>query len=105
MRVFGDTGQATESSDKTKVISVIQTALSRALAKNVRSATFYSVVQEAVHECLAESKSVAAVTTRVIDAPAFTVLVDKLAKHEVEKGSSHKTKMEKRFDKLVEAVD
>lgn len=62
-------------------------------------------MQEAVHKCVAERESVDAVRTRVIDFPVVTVSVVKYVKKEVEIGSVDKAKMEKRVEKLAEAVD
>lgn len=69
-----------------------------------RRAAFYSVVEEAVQNCVQEAPSVVAVPTKLFDAPSFNVPVAIFVKHEVERNSIDKTKMKERFVKLAEDV-
>lgn len=49
--------------------------------------------------------SVDAAATKLIDAPSFSVPVAEFIKHEIEKKSVDKSKMEKRFVKLAKAFE
>lgn len=89
----------------TKVYSVIETAVSRALAKGFRSTTYYSAVEEDVHKCVPEAMSVDTVAVKLVDAPSFTVHDAKFFKLGVDKNSLDKTMMKKRFARLAEAVE
>lgn len=83
---------------------MIKNVVQRILAKNFRSAFFYSAVQGAVQQCVSELYRFDAVATRLNDAPTFTLSVTKFVKDEIEKASLEKVKMEKEFDKLAEVV-
>lgn len=93
LRLIGDMDQATESSLDTKVISLIPTAVNRALARGFRSATFYAVVEEVVHECVPKPRMIDAVARKRVNSPFFTVPVAKLVKHEVQNNFFNKVKM------------
>lgn len=54
VRFFGDANRATDSSPDTKVISLIQAAVSRYLAENFRGSAFYFTVGETVQKCASE---------------------------------------------------
>lgn len=103
-RIFGGADRATESRPDTKVISVTQTVVNRALAEGFRNAPFCSAVQQAVHKCLAGPQSTDAVPTRMIDAPVPAVPVARFIRTEVEKVFLDSTKMEELFSKLAETV-
>lgn len=95
LRLFCDADQATETSPNTKVISVIQMAVSRSVAKSFQFVALQTTVEQDVHSSLAEAHILDAVKTRMIGASAFTVSVSRTMKHEVEKGSLEKAKLEK----------
>lgn len=104
VRLFGDAGRVTESTPDTKVISVIQTVVSRSLVNLFRSVAFYLALEGAVHKCVSEPPSFDAVATRMIDASAFVVPVAKFIKKEFKRSSLDKAKIEERFNKMAETV-
>lgn len=105
IRLFGDIGRATQSNTDTKVISVIPTAVNKTVEKGFLSAVFHTKVKQAVHKSVSEPKTVYSVRTRMIDAHALTVPAGNSVKHEVDKISFEKSKMEKQFSKLGKAVN
>lgn len=105
IRFFGDASQARETSADTKVIFMIQTVLYRTLAKSFRSADFYSTVAEAVYRSVREHLSTDAGAKQLGDASFFTVPVAKIFKHEVEKYSFDKAKIQGQFVTLSETVE
>lgn len=58
IHLFRDARRATESCPNSEVISVIQTEVSRALAKGFLSAALYFTVEEAVLKCVPVVSSV-----------------------------------------------
>lgn len=84
---------------------MIQTVVTRALAKGFRSAGFYSEVANAVHNCVSEPPSVDVVSAKLVDSHSFTVPPETFVKQEVEKNSLDKSKMERRFVKIGEVVE
>lgn len=63
MHLSGCAVRATKSSLDTKVVSVIQAVLNRALAKDFRRAAFYTAVQGAVQKYVPEPRSFYEVAT------------------------------------------
>lgn len=105
VRLLGEVGKALEPSRDSKVVSVSQTVVSRALTEGFQSTAFYYSVQKAVQKSVAEHQNVDVILTGRIDAPAYTVQAPKSIKREVEKGFLEKTKIEESFNKLTEAVE
>lgn len=93
-RLFGDAGRSSDSSLDTKVIFVIPTVVSIALDNAIRSAAYYSAVEEAVQECKPASPILDAVEAKLVEAPSFMVPVGKFVKHRGKENSVDKTKME-----------
>lgn len=85
IRLFPNACQATESSPDMKLIPVIYTVVNMALAKRVRSAAFFSVVGDKVHNCIPEPPSADAAAARLVDARSLTVPARRFGKHEVVK--------------------
>lgn len=102
--LFGYVGRTTKSSPGTKVVSMLQTVVNRAVDKGFRSVAFYLTVEKAVHKSVPEPQSVDTVTTMLINSPAFTVLVVEFIKHKVEKSSVDKARIEEQPNKLSETV-
>lgn len=67
MHLLGDVGQAMGSSPDTTVISMIDIAVYKALARSFQSSSLYLDVQEVVDICVADLQSVDAVMTSMID--------------------------------------
>lgn len=105
MRFFGNAGKVTESSPNTKVIPVIKTVVSGALAKDLRSAAACFAVEDAVHKWAQEPPSVDTVAAKLIDALSSTVPVVRFVKKEVEKNVLDRAKMEESFVRLAGAVE
>lgn len=105
VRLFGDAGWATESSPDTTVIFVIQTVVNRTVVEAFQSGSFYSAAYQVVEKCGTEPKTVYMVSTRMIDAPAFSVSMVSVIQHMVQKSFLEKAKREGLFDKLAAAVD
>lgn len=103
--LFEDASCDTESSPDTKVISVTQTVVNRALTEGLQSHTLHSAVTKAVHGCVAETKSLEAVATIMFIVSSLILHLAIFIKHEVEKGSLDKAEMEKRFNMLTKKVD
>lgn len=61
-------------------------------------------MEETVHKCVFEPRSVELVVTKVIYTLAFTVFGAKFFKQKVEKSFLDNTEMEKRFNKLTKEV-
>lgn len=85
--LLGDAWLALQSSPNRKVIHVMQTVVSRALAKGFWSADFYTSVQEARHKFVTEPLTVDTLAAKLVIAPSFTVPVANFVKHEVKKKS------------------
>lgn len=105
IRLFGDAGRVRESNPGTKLVSMIQTVVSRALSKGFRNAPFYTTVDELLEECVSKPSGADAVVAKLLHAPSFTVPVAKFVGHEVEKNSINKAKMVDRFVKLAAEVE
>lgn len=73
LRLFGDTGLATESFLDTNVLSVVRNAVSHSVAKTCKTSARWTAVELAVQKYLAEFNAATELFTRTIDAPAFTV--------------------------------
>lgn len=66
--------------------------VNRALAKDLRSAFFHSVVEEAVHKFVSEPHSVDTVATMMIDATLLPSWWPKFIKNDVGMSSINKAK-------------
>lgn len=67
------------------MISVVQTANNRALAKGLRSTFYYSEMKETVHKRVPKPSSLGTVAQSLDDAPSRFKLVGNFVKHEAEK--------------------
>lgn len=105
VRLFEEEAQAMESGPDAKLIFIIQTVVNRALTKRFQDAVFYSPVQEAVNNCVAEPQTADAVVTKMVYIIVSAVPVSKFIKHEVKNGSLAKAIMEERFNLCAETVD
>lgn len=92
IRLSGDAGRTTKSDPDTKVASVIQRVVSRALAECCRVATFYSAAEDTAHKYVPEPPSGDIVAVKLFDASSITVPVAKFVKHELEKNFFDKFK-------------
>lgn len=81
LRLFANAGRATEFSLNTKMISVIQAVVDRALVKHFPSDAFYSVLEEAVQKRVEDRTTVGGDAARLVDALSFTVSADKFVKN------------------------
>lgn len=87
VRFIKDASPASETSQDTIVISVIQPVVSSTVEKPFQSAASFLAVEQAVHKSVSQSQTIEEVVTKVIHPSAFIISVAKLIKHVVEKNS------------------
>lgn len=90
MRLFGDTRHATETSPDTEVTFVIRTVVSLSVTSAYQGATLRMVVRPAVRKYIVETHISDSVKKRRIYAHAFTVLVGRVTKHQIDDDSVEK---------------
>lgn len=83
MRLFGNTGQATESSLDAIVLSMMGTVLNRTFANTFKSSDFQAAVEQAIRKHMARPHVLESVVTQTVDASAFIVSVIMFAQNKV----------------------
>lgn len=69
IHLFGNAGRGIDSGRDKKVVFVVQTVVSRALAKGFLSGAFYSAVEQAVHKCVPNHTSTDAAVAKLAGNP------------------------------------
>lgn len=78
VRLFGDTGPATESSPNTVVLSFMHTAIDQSITRAYQYFAFQITVDNVMYKYVAKLHIVDAVATRMIEFLPFIVSVPKL---------------------------
>lgn len=90
LRLFCDARRGAESTSKTKIIAVKRIVANWSVSKAFQGSTFQTAEESAAQKCLAEIHVANDVGTRTFNLPAFTVLMAKFIKDEVEERSFKK---------------